>query len=82
MKSPLRLHPCAHTFCEKCSPVKGNCPLCNLKVRVVQKDLIGEGLVDELVVRCLNDGCPFRGTFEDYKKYHKDSCNLKVGGLD
>ena len=49
---------------------------------MVQKDLIGEGLVDELVVRCLNDGCPFRGTFEDYKKYHKDSCNLKVGGLD
>lgn len=79
MKNPLRLHPCAHTFCQKCSPTSGKCPKCSTRIGVVQKDLIGEGLVNELMVRCLNEGCPYKDTFEDYKKYHLGSCKLKVG---
>ena len=79
MKSPLRLHPCAHTFCKKCSPSNRKCPQCMSKVTVIQKDLTGEGLVNELTVRCLNDGCPYRGSFEEYKKFHQNSCTLKTG---
>lgn len=79
MKDPMRLHPCGHTFCNKCAPEKGNCLECKKKVKAVQRDLVGQSLVNEFEVRCLNEGCPFKGTFEDYKKYHSGTCKLKVG---
>lgn len=63
MKDPMRVHPCGHTFCNKCAPSKGNCPSCSHKVKIVQRDLVGQGLVNEFEVRCLNEGCPFKGTF-------------------
>jgi hypothetical protein len=41
--------------------------------------LIGIALINEMIVRCLNDGCPYRGTFEEYKNYHGKDCKLKQG---
>lgn len=76
----MRLHPCGHTFCQSCLPAL-SCSQCQSNVKVVQKDLTGEGLVEGLLVKCLNKDCPFKDTLEVYKKYHKDSCKLS-GGLD
>ena len=50
-----------------------------IKVSAIQKDLTGEKLVNELTVKCLNSGCPFRDTFENYKNFHKGKCQLEVG---
>jgi hypothetical protein len=32
-----------------------------------------------MTVRCLNPGCPFKGSFEEYNKFHQASCKLKDG---
>ena len=79
MKNPQRIHPCGHTFCSICVPLKGKCLTCEKKITVVQKDLVGEGLINEMQVRCLNQGCPYKGTFEEYKKYHQKQCKLDNG---
>ena len=64
MRNPMRLHPCAHTLCQGCIPKKGKCPVCNANFRVSQKDLIGEAMINEMTVRCLNNDCPFKGTYD------------------
>lgn len=79
MRNPIRLHPCAHTLCSLCAPSKGKCPQCEGKIVAAQKDLVGEGLVNEMTVRCLNEGCPYKGTYEEYKKYHQNQCTLAKG---
>lgn len=79
MKTPMRLHPCGHTFCNSCTPMKGKCPTCQVKIVEAQKDLVGEGLINEMTVRCLNDGCPYKGTYDQYKKFHQTKCVLGRG---
>lgn len=79
MSTPTRLHPCAHTFCLKCAPKAGKCPSCHKNIVEAQTDLIGLSLVNEMTVRCLNDGCPFKASFEEYKKFHQNSCKLEKG---
>jgi hypothetical protein len=33
-------------------------------------------------VRCLNNGCPWRGSLEEYNNFHQDGCKLKEHGID
>jgi DNA-directed RNA polymerase subunit N (RpoN/RPB10) len=79
MKNPFRLHPCAHTFCQKCLPTVKKCPKCQGKVTSIQKDLTGLALVNEMPVRCLNEGCPYSDNFDNYKRSHMKNCRLKSG---
>jgi hypothetical protein len=32
-----------------------------------------------MAVRCLNSGCPFKGSYEEYKKFHQSQCKLNKG---
>lgn len=60
--------------------VKGKCPQCNKRLIVSQqqRDILAGRLVDELQVECVNNGCPWKGTYLDYK-FHIDKCELKAG---
>lgn len=65
MLQPIRIHPCGHTFCHGCvhdADVK-QCLLCLEKIRAKQKDILATRLIGELTVRCLNNGCPWKGSF-------------------
>ena len=75
----MRLHPCGHTFCDNCAPKKGKCPQCKYKIAEVQRDLVGQGLVNEMFVKCKNGDCAYKGTYEDFKKYHQGKCKLQEG---
>lgn len=35
-----------------------------------------------MIVKCLNEGCPYKGSYEEYKKFHQKSCKLQKGGLE
>ena len=39
-------------------------------------------LVDGLLVKCLSKDCTWKGTLDEFKKFHNDNCRLKKGGID
>lgn len=78
MKNPTRLYACGHTFCLDCIETTV-CQICDKKIVVKQKDLIAIGMINELKVKCLNQGCPFNGSYEEYLHDHGKNCKLKDG---
>jgi hypothetical protein len=39
-------------------------------------------LIDEIKVQCTNEPCVYKGTYDHYKKHHKETCAFKNGGID
>ena len=39
-------------------------------------------LIDSLLVRCLSKDCTWKGSLDEFKKFHNENCRLKNGGLD
>ena len=60
------------------------CPYdkCLRNFKQVQNDRTAESLIDELKVACINDGCVWKGEYDNYKKSHKENCAFKNGDLD
>lgn len=49
---------------------------------MLQNDRTAESLIDELKVACTNDGCVWKGEYDNYKKTHKDFCVFRNGGFN
>ena len=81
MRNPHRLNPCGDTFCWICTQVtKTKCPRCTHKVTDIQKDLVAQGMIDDMEVKCKNKDCPYKGKLNDYKANHHKVC--KMNGME
>lgn len=79
----MRLFPCGHTYCKRCLKGERRCiipfPQCGKYYMALQPDITATNLIDDLEVRCLNDGCPWYGTLDQFKKKHSKECVIKDG---
>lgn len=66
---------CGHTYCSHCiaewTTKNKSCPICRCKIdpKYLNPDLIANYVINDLVVRCPNHQCEWKGSFEEYKDH-------------